>query len=456
MDSKKKRRWLILASVGVVLLLLGALFLFKPFHLTEKANTTASSSSSAAPATYVPGSYPEGMSFADVEISEGLSDRERFNAYDHDNDPAHPVLDVKVMLSISSLGSRPGTPRPQDIAHEYPPQSTSGVPTPTTVPTPSATIKPGVVNPGIKPGVTLPKVELPELYIIEPDIASPKFTGERYTLSWEYTAGRKVVFAVSLSVDDGTSFKELATGLADKKYELTFPGEPSNHCILRVTAMLDGRVYKTADSNDFTLVVPSVPAPALIKDYVDPQVRYVNQHGVRISSASDLPVWFKADSAAKNADKLIWQLSKIPFWGTKQSFGSEPGIIASGSVDMKQNGEFPVDLKALCEELTKPKPAGSAGKPFLTKQNIYAFYIRVVALDKNGNCIGDPGRGLSFSYGAPDVVADLNSTSFAEHSQIGVLIYMPYDYKWQWKRVSPGVLNRGRELAARSGGVWRS
>ncbi len=445
MDSKDKRKWLIPAIVGVVLLLLCALLLFILFQPGKNANTAALSEPTAAAAAYVPGNYPEGVSFADVVAAEeGLSDKELFDAYDHENDPAHPVLDVKVTLSISNLGSQPGTPRPQDIVSEYPPQSAepSVVPDPTPTPSPSVTLQPGLIIPGLKPDLVLPKIELPELYILESNIASPQFTGDRYTLSWEYTAGRKVVFDVSLSVDGGEVFKELAAGLSEKKYELTFPGTPSKRCILRVTAVLDGREYKTAETSDFVLVEAPEPAPTLVKDYIDPQVQYVNLPDMRINSASGLPVWFKAESEAENAEKLVWQLSKLPFWGTKESFGSETGIIASGDVDMAQSAEFSVDLKALCEELIKPNPTGSAEKPFLTKQNIYGFYIRVVALDKGGNCIGDPGRGLSFSYGASDVVADLNSTSYAENSQIDVLIHTFYDYKWQWKRVSPGVLNR--------------
>lgn len=438
-DSKNRRKLLISAIAGIVLLVLAALVLFKPFQPGVIANVT-DSSGTLAPAIYIPGNYPEGVSFADIVTDESLSDRELFDAYDHDNDPAHPVLDVKVKLSISSLGSRPGEPRPQDIASEYPRQIAEPTASPTPVPTPSATLQPGLVIPGLKPGISLPNIELPDLYIIGFDIENPKFTGDRYPLAWGYTAGRTVVFTVSLSVDGGKSFKELATKLTEKKYELTFPGTPSNECILRVTAVLDGIIYKIADTDKFALLAAPEPTPTLIKDYIDPQVQYIDLPGMRINSASGLPVWFKAESEVENAEKLIWQLAKDPFWGTKESFGSETGIIADGDVDRAQGGEFSVDLKALCEELTKP--SGSAEKPFLVKQNIYMFYMRVVALDQDGNCIGDPGRGISFSYGVPDVVADLNSTSITEQSQIDVLVYMFYDSKYQWRRVSPDVLNR--------------
>lgn len=435
MENKKKHLWLILAIIGVVLLLflLGAFLFFK--FIQPK---------SVKPEVYVPGIYPEGVSFAEIEVDEGLSDQERYDAYDPNNDPAHPVLDVKVNLYISNLGSRPGTARPQDIAGEYPPQitppSVTLAPTPTPTPAPSVTVAPGSVV--IGPNVTLPAPEFPDLYIHESDIASPQFTGEKYALSWEYTAGRAVTFTVSLSVDGGNVFTELMTGLERKEYELTFPDTPGNKCILRVTAMVDSIEYLTADTGNFELVEKAQPEPTLINDYVDPQVQYVDLPDIRISSASGLPVWFKIENNAENAEKLVWQLSKVPFWGTKESFGNEAGIIASGNLDMTQGGEFPVDLNALCQELAKPDAARSPEAPFLMKQEIYDFYIRVVAFDKDGNCIGDPGRGLSFSYGAADVVADLNSTSFADNSQISTLIYSMYNYQWQWKRVVPGVLNR--------------
>lgn len=438
MTIQKKHRWILIViiSILVILSLLAIyLLLIKPSTAVGSGNT---------PMTYTPGDYPQGVHFADAAPVGSLSAEELYNAYDHDNDPAHPVLDVKVNLSISNLGSRPGAPRPQDIAREYPPPSAKPTAKPTPVPTsaPSATLKPGLIIPGFKPGAALPGIELPELYLLEKDIESPVFAGDRYTLCWEYTAGRKVVFAVSLSVDGGKTFKELATGLEEKKVELTFPATPSKHNILRVTAVLDGRAYKVADTNDFALEAAPEPAPSPIKDYIDPQVQYSNLPGMRISSASGLPVWFKAQCNAQNADKLVWQLSKVPFWGTKESFGSEAGIIASGNVDVAQSSEFPVDLKALCEELTKPNPSDSAQKPFLTKQNVYALYMRVVALDKNGNCIGDPGRGLQFSYGLPEVIANSNSEAFAQASQIEVMVEMPYYGKWQWRRIAPGILNR--------------
>ena len=58
-----------------------------------------------------------------------------------------------------------------------------------------------------------------------------------------------------------------------------------------------------------------------------------------------------------------------------------------------------------------PKPVGETGggtdfdQTLLAEHKMYSLFMRVVALDKNGGCIGDPGPGLAFTYGVPAVVA---------------------------------------------------
>jgi hypothetical protein len=246
---------------------------------------------------------------------------------------------------------------------------------------------------------------------------------------------------VSISTDEGKTFETLATGITEENYELTFPETPSQHCVLRVTALLDGRAYKTADTSEFSLVAAPEPLATPIIDYVDPQVQYTSTPGIRINSASGLPVWFKAENHAQDADKLVWQLSKVPFWGTKASYGTETGIIASGEIE-KAGGEFSVDLPTLCEKLTETDADRSANEPFLLEQSVYTFYLRVVAIDKSGNCIGDPGQGLSFTYGTPDVITDLYSSSFSDNSKIQIQAYVPYYWEHRWERINPGVLDR--------------
>ena len=86
------------------------------------------------------------------QLSENeMTEQELYDAYSHENDPAHPVLDVKVSLQISNLGSRPGASRPQNLDHEYPKTENTEQ---------SEPLKPGVVNPGITPGIVIPNITL--------------------------------------------------------------------------------------------------------------------------------------------------------------------------------------------------------------------------------------------------------------------------------------------------------
>ncbi|MCE5235168.1 MAG: hypothetical protein LLF87_03840 [Eubacteriales bacterium] len=422
--AKKKRKWLLPTIAGVVPLLAAAAFFI--FRSPQKEVLQ-----------YVPGEYPEGVNFADVVTERDfLSGEELYLAYDPDNDPAHPTLDVKVKLSISNLGSRPGVPRPQDAAAVYPslPPIPLPTPSPSPSPAPSVSINPNIFFPAHSPNPALPGIALPDLFILSPDVSSPQFTGASYELKWSYTAGRKAVFAVALSTNGGESFHELAAGLAEETYTVVFPQKTAERCVLRVTALVEGNPYKTADTAEFALVSAPEPLPTLLVDYVDPQVQYTDLGGVHISSASDLPVWFMAESAAENAEKLIWQLSKVPFWGTKESFGSENAVIAQGELT-KEGGEFSIDLKALCETLTQQ--GRGEGEPFLLAQPRYDFYLRVVPLDSSGACVGDPGYGLNFTYGE----ARTRAIEAAEPN-IYMQFYLPYYWDYRYECVSPGVLNR--------------
>ncbi len=437
MMNMLKKRWLVGLCCGIILIALACIFVLSQSKPTGQDHTVAAT----------PSPPPETAFSAELSTGGGMSGRERYDAYSHEKDPAHPVLDVKVSLEISNLGSRPGAPRPQDLAKEYPLPSIrpterpTVTPAPTEAPSPSVTLSPGA--PGLRPGVDRPSIVLPDFYIINPKVDGPQIAGDSFKLSWKYSGGRKVTYTVLLSTDKGKSFHQLKKGLTAEDYTLTFPDTPSKHCVLRVSAMLGDRAYKSADTSEFILVAKPVAAPAPIKNYADPQVQYVNLPGLRISSESGLPVWFKAENHAASAAKLVWQLSKVPFTGTKASFGQENGILASGDI-AKTGGEFPVDLKSLCEEAAKPDAERSAGVPFLPKRGVYEFYLRVVALDEGGNCIGDPGRGIGFSYGKPAIIENLQSTSLAENSQIRVMMEMPVpytSYQTTWERITPDVYN---------------
>lgn len=420
-----KRRWVIAACAAVLIGLTVILVL-----VLSRGDS----------GTYVRGKLPRGVTFAQVSIEASMSAEALYEAYDDDADPAHPVLDVKTSLSISNLGGRPGAPRPQDLKAEYPKLKTEA-------PTSSSAAHAATINPGpsaarITPGITLPSITLPDFYLVNGQLPTPQFTGRSYELSWKYTGGRQVTYTVSLSTDGGQTFRSVAENLAEQSHAVTLPKTRVDRAVLRVSAMLGDRVYKTADTSVFAIVEAPKAAPTPIQNFVDPQVKYVSIPGLRISSASRLPVWFKAENNAKDAEKVIWELSKAPFWGTSESFGSEAGVVASGTVDMSKGGEFSLDLNGLCDQLSKPDSSRSLNGPFLARQSTYQLYLRVVPLDKTGVPIGDPGRGLSFTYGLPDIAPGPLGASMAEDPKIQMKVYVPYYWEYRWERISPAVLNR--------------
>lgn len=390
--------------------------------------------------TYKRGRLPKGFDFAEVSSGDELSAEELYESYDHDADPAHPVLDVQTSLSVSNLGSRPGSSRPQDLAREYPPlkvQAPPAAPSAT-----AATIDPVAGSLRLEPGLRLPELTLPEFYIVRPDVPSPQFTGRSYAFEWRYSGGRGFTYNVSLSNDGGKTFKKLAEGLAAQEYAVGLPGKPVSSAVLRVEAMLGDRVYKTADTSAFAIVEAPKAAPKPIEDFVDPQVQYVNIPGMRIGSTTGLPVWFKAESSAEDADRFIWELSRAPFQGTLDSFGAEAGVVASGTVDMSMGGEFSLDIAGLCGQLSQPDATRPPGAPFLANRSVHQLYLRVVALDAEGEPIGDPGRGLEFTYGLPDIVPGALAAEMAEEPKIQMQVYVPYYWEHRWERIAPSVLNR--------------
>jgi len=387
-----------------------------------------------------PSAVPEGTDYAVVTEPEDISPQEAFETYSDDNDPAHPVLDVRVDLKISNRGSRPGESRTEAAAEiekvAY-----------------------------LRPNIRIPDLTLPELYITNEDAAGVHYTGEQYTLVWEYTGGRQVIYRISLSTDGGENYTILADERTEKAYTVTFPDTPSEQCILRVSAMLNGREYKTADTAVFAIEAGTQPeppsdaetqedqetqeeqetqeiqTPAPIEHDIDPNICYVDRQGLYISNDSGLPVWFSAESRAVTSAKLVWQLSGIPFLGTAQCFGQEKNILASGELDTA-GGEFSVDLKKICEDADSA--GGGTLLPYTSGTQARNLYIRVIALDSNGRCIGDPGRGIYFQYGPQRLSAALHSNSLTENSEIQILMEVPVpytSYKQTWKHIAPDVFN---------------
>jgi hypothetical protein len=455
MKNNKKLLWIIISLVVLLFLCIGAALIFSFLNRSNPVLPTEYSEESTNQmySKYIPGQLPEGIDFAVVDDGPELSDQELYDGYSHEEDPVHPVLDVRTSLQISNLGSQPGAPRPQDIELEYPhilippslmPPATP-TPVPTVTPTPTVTLAPGIDPPGRDPDIDLPPLNLPELYIVNTDIPSPCFPGGTYHLVWAYSGGRKLIYDISLSTDGGTEFHPILEDIDETECDLTMPDAISGQCVLRVSGILNGSVYLTADSSTFSIVAAPEILPPPITEYVDPQVQYVNIPGLRINRIPELPVWFKAENKAGDASKLIWELSRTPFLGTKECFGQDGAILVSGEIE-KTGGEFSIDLHSLCKEMAKTDGERDSSIGFYPERDIYEFYLRIVALDTNGNCIGDPGRGLYFSYGIPDVVVDNVTEKMIEEPQIQMQVYVPYYWEHHWERISPGVLDQSPDV----------
>ena len=234
MNENNRRRWLIASIVAAVLLLAAAVLL-----LSRSCGKGTIVSPATTPMAYVPGEYPEGIDFAELVTEEGLSEEARYAAYDPANDPAHPVLDVRVELSISNLGSRPGEPRPQDIAHEYP------SPTPSPTPLPASTIVPLLTHSGadhytdagadssIRPFPYRAAAADLSFYI-RTRCSKPSICGGKLQVGVEYTGDIETAFAF-LSVRTAAGVLGLATGIEGEEYEVTFSRFALWRCVLRVT-----------------------------------------------------------------------------------------------------------------------------------------------------------------------------------------------------------------------------
>lgn len=93
--------------------------------------------------------------------------------------------------------------------------------------------------------------------------------------------------------------------------------------------------------------------------------------------------------------------------------------------------------------MAKPDSERLPDYGFCPEKDIYDFYLRVVPLDSSGACIGDPGRGIHFSYGMPQIVLDTTTVEMAGNPQIMLKVREKYYWDYQYQRFSPNILYRG-------------
>lgn len=119
--------------------------------------------------------------------------------------------------------------------------------------------------------------------------------------------------------------------------------------------------------------------------------------------------WFSFDLVnATGAKKVVWQVSRTPFTGFKANWKAPVGLIKSGEVTAAA-GEFMIDFAAFTKVPTAMDLYRIGSNGILTwggdhqlreiPSSQVMYYVRAVPVDAAGNCIGDPGDGISVLYG---------------------------------------------------------
>jgi len=101
--------------------------------------------------------------------------------------------------------------------------------------------------------------------------------------------------------------------------------------------------------------------------------------------------------------KVVWQVSRVPFVGFAQNWQNPTGLVASGQV-AGTAGEFSIDFGAFVSKLRSSGALQPLSLPIVqvstTAKTQQILYVRAVAVDGRGQCIGDPGEGIRVLYGS--------------------------------------------------------
>jgi hypothetical protein len=327
------------------------------------------------------------------------------------------------------------------------------------------------------------------LTVLTPGEGEVLYSGADFKLTWSLNSGRSATYNVFISTDNGRNFSQLTSGLAKNEYVLTVPNTSSSQCCFRVDAYVGSVQYATDLSDKFS-IAPKVTTQSSSQtteeesstnpgtgqaDNSNPlnifpftpseDLGYVKSGNLFIDKDQDGTRWFSLDIKAKNAKKIVWQISKIAYSGLNSEALDPPGLIASGELQPDQT-EFALDFNAIVGQLTKSQslspiaysrlnreafnPPGliARGQPqtvqtelaigtnsnvrqlmkihtpasvlangqsvpfklsddqVLLPQKQYTFYLRAIAFDESGNLIGDAGKGMSTGYGSSILAID--------------------------------------------------
>lgn len=113
--------------------------------------------------------------------------------------------------------------------------------------------------------------------------------------------------------------------------------------------------------------------------------------------------WFALSvKNASDLNKIVYQVSTNPFDGKAEGWKSPFGLVSSTELSASTR-EFQIDFTSL-----KSTQTFSVKTNEIQRDHI-VYYVRAVLLDKSGNPIGDPGKGISVIYGIQHVETDVKT-----------------------------------------------
>lgn len=107
--------------------------------------------------------------------------------------------------------------------------------------------------------------------------------------------------------------------------------------------------------------------------------------------------YFFADYGTIIPNALVWQVSRAPFTGFKTNWKNPLGLVGTGTISPPTK-EFTIDFSKFA-----PLTRIILNQNTLTTGTQQIYFVRAVPVDKNMECIGDPGKGIRVVYGTRSV-----------------------------------------------------
>ena len=115
--------------------------------------------------------------------------------------------------------------------------------------------------------------------------------------------------------------------------------------------------------------------------------------GAFIESSGNKVRYFYADYGTLTPYAIVWQVSRAPFTGFQDNWKNPRGLVSTGTIKPAVK-EFTIDFSKFTSKTIVP-----INPTIFKTESEQTFYVRAVPVDKNMNCIGDPGEGIRVLYG---------------------------------------------------------